>query len=165
MPVRTPPPTPQPVPTPEAFCGGIIGAGERRVLNGNLDCSKEPLPITVENGGKLDCKGYTISFTYLYGIEMTGTGSKVTNCNVIGYMESHCVFVHDAFDDTPHTIVNSSVSGCAVGFDASEGAVRIESSSAFDNIYGVFFVLQEQRHCWMLMLSTTLIISILKPSQ
>jgi hypothetical protein len=68
---------------------------------------------------------------------MTGTGSKVTNCNVIGYWESHCVFMHDAFDDTPHTIVNSSVSGCAVGFDASEGAVRIESSSAFDNENGV----------------------------
>jgi hypothetical protein len=75
----------------------------------------------------------------VYAIEMTGTGSKVTNCNVIGdTANNYCILMQGAFDDTPHTIVNSSASGCFVGFFTNEGAVRIESSSAFDNSFGVY---------------------------
>jgi hypothetical protein len=150
MPVPTPPPTPPPTPQPtttlEAFCGDIIGAGERRVLNGNLTCSGSAVAITVENGGDLDFKGYTISLLSSgqtgYGINMTGTGSKVSNCNVVGTFtndNNYCIFMQGAFDDTSHTIVNSSVSGCNVGFYGYEGAVRIESSSAFDNSFRVVF--------------------------
>jgi hypothetical protein len=102
--------------------------------------------VTIMDGGELNCKGksiYSAPAPYisaaLTGIVMN-VGSKVINCNVVGFA-NNCIKIQTSSPDNPPMIVDTNVGFCNYGFNGDNAkAITITNSTAVNNnFFGLYF--------------------------